>query len=528
MTAAKKFIEPRDYEIYNDAADRAVNFINGLRHTKGKFAGQRFNLRPWQEFKIIRPIFGLLNPDGTRQIRKAYVEIPRKNGKSEIGAAIALKMLCADGEHGAEVYSAAADKDQASLVFNVAAEMVRNHPELSKRCKIVDSQKRIIYKKTGSIYRALSSEAFTKHGLNASAIIYDEIHAAPDRELYDVLTTSMGTREQPLTFMITTAGFDKDTLWGELHDYAFDVRDGEIDDPTFLPVLYAAPDEADWKDRTLWGQVNPALGDFRKIDEMEEMAKRAEHMPSAENAFRQLYLCQKTEQQSRWFSIDLWDKWGVDELPDLTGRDCYLGVDLADTTDVAALVALFPGENKTYSILPKFYVPEENMLEREKKDKVPYKRWKRDGHLIATEGNVIDYDRIREDIKELATIYNIKEIAIDPWNATQLMTQLISEGFTVVPIPQNMKHLNAPSKEFEGLLLSGRLCHNKNAVLRWMAKNVAIIRDHSGCIRPSKDPKKGSKGKIDGIVALILALGRAMLAPPPKKSVYEKRGIVSL
>lgn len=303
---------PRKKNAAPSVPDHAVRIINQFTHTTGKFARQPFNLRPWQE-QFIRELFKVDSATGLRQYRTCLLMLPRKNGKSEIAAAIALYGLMADvpPEIGGQVYSAAADREQASLVFNVAAQMVRNDPELSAACEIVDSQKRIVHRKSGSVYRAISADAHTKHGFNASMVIYDELHAAPNRELWDVLTTSQGARLQPLTLAISTAGYDRHSILYELYEYARKVRDGVVDDPTFLPVLYEAPKDADWTDEQVWHAVNPALGDFRSLEEMRIAARRAKEIPSAENAFRRLYLNQWTEQASRWIQMPSWDACNV-------------------------------------------------------------------------------------------------------------------------------------------------------------------------------------------------------------------------
>lgn len=282
-----------------------VWFINNLTHTKGEFARQPFNLRPWQA-KIIQRLF-TTRADGLRQYRTCLLMLPRKNGKSELAAAVALYGLLADKELGAEVYSAASDKDQAALVFNVAAQMVRNDPELDAQVEIVDSQKRIVHRKSGSFYRAISAEAYSKHGFNCSLLVYDEIHAAQNRELWDVMTTSMGARSQPLTLAISTAGYDRHSILWELYSHAKKVAENPSLDPTFLPILYEAPIGADWTDERVWKKANPALGDFRSLEEMRIAAARAKEIPAQENTFRRLYLNQWTEQASRWLSLTAWD-----------------------------------------------------------------------------------------------------------------------------------------------------------------------------------------------------------------------------
>src|SRR6187399_597306 len=250
----------------SNPATLKLRLINQLTHTKGPFAGQTFRLRRWQE-KILRALFAVDPATGRRRIRQCLLMLPRKNGKSELAAALAIDGLLFDGEIGGEVYSAAADKEQAALVFNVAAQMLRNDPELLAACEIVDSQKRIVHRATGSFYRAISAEAYSKHGFNASRVIYDELHAAPSRELWDVLTSSTGARAQPLVIAISTAGYDRHSILWELYAHAKNVAVTPDLDPTFLPVIWEAPAEADWRDETTWRQANPALGDFRSLEE---------------------------------------------------------------------------------------------------------------------------------------------------------------------------------------------------------------------------------------------------------------------
>ncbi len=493
-----------------------VAFINNLTHTKGKFARQPFDLRPWQT-KIVKQLFKL-RKDGLRRHRTCLLMLPRKNGKSEIAAAVALYGLLGDGEIGGEIYSAASDKDQAALVFNVAAQMVRNDPVLDGQCEIVDSQKRIVHRKSGSFYRAISAEAYSKHGFNASMVIYDELHTAPNRELWDVLATSMGARSQPLMFAISTAGFDRHSILYELYDHACKVRDGVVDDPSFLPILYEAPKDSDWLDEKVWKAANPALGDFRSIEEMRIAANRAKAIPAQQNTFRRLYLNQWTEQAERWIDMSTWDLAAAAvDRESLRGRSCYLGLDLASTRDITALVAVFPDEDGGFDVLPWFWVPEDALHARSNRDRAPYDQWKEDGYLFTTAGNVCDYDVIREFIRELADEFEIREIAFDRWGATQLVTQLQGDGANCVPIGQGFASLSAPTKELEKLVLSGDLRHGAHPILRWMAGNVAVEQDPAGNVKPSK---KKSTERIDGIVALVMALDRA-IRTEHASSVYD-------
>lgn len=520
------------------AAERAVSFIQNLKHTKGDWGGKPFKLMPWQRDEIVAPLFGTLNPDGTRQYRFCYVEIPRKNGKSELGAAIALYLLFADEEIGADVYSAAGEKGQASLIFNVAAQMVRQSPALWKRCKIIDSQKRIVFYKTGSFYSAISAEAYSKYGYNAHGIIFDELHTQPNRELWDVLTTSTGARSQPLVFAITTAGYDRNSICWEQHDYALRVlkfREPEkyswvqgypVDDPTFLAVIHAAPEDADWTDEKVWFDCNPALGVFRSLDEMRMLGKKAQETPALEMTFRRLYLNQWTSSVERWMPMDKWDECaGEIKTEELKGKICYAGLDLAATTDLTALGLLFP-RGDSYDLLMHFWIPRDTMLEKERRDRVPYSLWVKQGFVTATPGNVIDYKYIQQTLQEDAEIFDIKEIAFDRWGATKLSQDLTDAGFVMVPFGQGFASMSAPTKELMNLILSKKIKHGGNPVLRWNADNLVVNQDPAGNLKPDK---ARSTQKIDGIVAAIMGIDRATRhSLDDGRSVYEDRGVLSV
>lgn len=514
---------------YNkEAADRAVSFFRCLKHSTGEYAGQPFELMGWQAKDIIRPAFGTLNPDGTRQYRTVYVEVPRKNGKTEIGAGIGLYLLAADDEPGAQVYSVAGDRQQASLIYQAATPMVRQAPALDKRCKIIDSQKRIVIFSTNSFYQVLSAEAYSKHGLNAHGILFDELHTQPDRELWDVLTTSTGARRQPLIFVMTTAGHDRNSIAWEIHDYALKVKNGIVNDPTFLPVIYAAPDNADWTDEDVWAACNPALGEFRSLDEMRTLCARAKETPALEMTFRRLYLNQWVNSVERWLPIEKWDEGGaapVDKL-ELLGRPCYAGLDLASTTDLAALILMFPLEDGRKQVLPFCWIPEDTAREKERKDRVPYTAWARQGLVTLTPGNVIDYDFIRQDCKILAEKYNIREWAYDRWNADMLVQEMTKDGAVMIPVGLGYVSMNAPTKELMTLTLSKKIEHGGHPVLRTHADNLVVRTDPAGNLKPDKEK---ATQKIDLMVALILALSRAMVhGSEDGKSVYENRGLVSV
>ena len=501
-------------------SDRAIHVINNLTHTKGPFAGEPFNLRPWQR-RILKQLFKTQG-DGRRQYRTCLLMLPRKNGKSELCAALAIYFLLFDGEIGAEVYSAAADKDQAALVFNVAAAMIRNDPELDAQCEIIDSQKRIVYRKTGSFYRAISAEAYSKHGFNASVVIYDEIHAAQSRELWDVLSTSQGARSQPLMMAITTAGYDRNSILWELYAHALKVQENPAIDPTFLPIIFEAPQDADWTDEKVWKACNPALGDFRSLEEMRIACARAKEIPAQENTFRRLYLNQWTEQSERWIDMAAWDQCGgVADWralrESMRGKPCVAGLDLSSRVDLTALVLVFKDEDRMV-LVPWFWVPEEGAAKRAKADRVPYEQWIREGLITATPGNVVDQAYIRKDVNRLAKEYRLSEIGYDPWNATQLSIELQDDGIPVVEMRQGFRSLSEATKHLGALVTGRKLSHGAHPMLRWMASNMVVRQDPNGNLAPDKSKVTE---KIDGIVASIMGIAVALVHKDEPEPQYQ-------
>lgn len=495
-----------DYWFDEDAAVRSVTFFEKyLFHIKGKWAGAPFLLMDWQK-KIIRELFGWKIQDGTRKYRVAYIEIPRKNGKSTLAAGIALYLEFADKEFGAEIYSAAADRDQAAIVFETAKSMVEISPSLSKRAK--PYKRSIFYPDYMANYKVLSADAATKHGLNAHGVIFDELHAQKHRELWDVLTTSTGSREQPLVVAITTAGYDKNTICGEQHDYAEQVLKGVIEDPAYYAFIAAADTDDDWKIEETWKKANPGYGITVTPGYLKREAKRAEHVPAYQNTFRRLHLDQWTKQSERWLDLAFWDKCSKKvNIKALKGKSCYCGLDLASSIDIAAFAKVFSDEKGFFDILMRFWVPEENIRERSLRDKVPYDVWVRDGYIKATPGNVIDYSAIETDIKRDNEFYDIREIAFDRWGAVQMTQNLEAEGFTVVPFGQGFKSMSPPTKELLKLVMSRKVRHGGNPVLRWMADNMVVSTDPAENVKPDK---KKSTERIDGMVALIMGLDRAI------------------
>ena len=510
-----------------DAADYAVMFIESLCHTKGTWAGKPFELIDWQE-QIIRDLFGVLKPNGYRQFNTAYIEIPKKQGKSELAAAVALLLLCGDGEERAEVYGCAADRNQAKIVFDVAVDMVRFCPALSKRVKILESQKKITYLPTNSSYQVLSADVANKHGFNTHGVIFDELHTQPNRKLFDVMLQGSGdARMQPLYFLITTAGNDTNSICYEVHQKAIDIAEGKKVDSTFYSVIYGAAEDEDWTDPEVWKKANPSLGITVGIDKVQAACESAQQNPGEENAFRQLRLNQWVKQSVRWMPMEKWDAcaFPVSE-EDLEGRICYGGLDLSSTTDITAFVLVFPplDEEDKYYILPYFWIPEETLDLRVRRDHVPYDLWERQGTLMTTEGNVVHYGYIEKFIEQLGERFNIREIAFDRWGAVQMVQNLEGMGFTVVPFGQGFKDMSPPTKELMKLVLEEKIAHGGHPVLRWMMDNIFIRTDPAGNIKADKEK---STEKIDGAIATIMGLDRAIrCGNDTGASVYDSRGLL--
>lgn len=507
------------------AAQQAIDFFpRFLVHIKGELAGKPLYLEPWQA-AIVASIFGWKRPDGTRRFRVVYIEVPRKNGKSTLSAGVALLFLYLDDEPGAEIYSAAADADQAAIVFELAKENVLRQRALEKRSKVY---RRSITSYDGgglprAAYKVLSSDAHTKHGYNPSVIIADELHAHESRELWDVLNTGTGARRQPLTVAITTSGFDKHTICYEQHEYAEKVIDG-LEDGAFLPVIYAAGKDDDWRQEATWRKANPNFGVSVSADYLARECQRAQETPSYENTFKRLHLDVWTEQDVRWLAMDDWDQCaGAAPLDSLDGKTCFAGLDLSTTTDVSALSLVFPDGEGGYDLLPYFWIPADSIVKRSRRDRVPYDAWQNQGLVCATPGNIVDYSLIRAKLNELNERFHIATVAVDPWNATQVMTWLDGDGFEVAKCGQGFASMSAPTKELERLVLSRQLRHGGNRPLRWMAQNVTIETDAAGNMKPSK---KKSTERIDGMVATIMAIGAAMESEGDM--IYNRRGLIVL
>jgi len=545
----------------------AIDFFGFLRHSKGEWANNVFELEPWQLF-IVWCIFGWRRDGGTRRFRSAYVEVARKNGKSTLCAGIGLYLFFADGEPGAEVYCAATKKDQARIVFAEAERMRAASPGLAKR--ITKFRDNMNVPGTASKFEPLGADEDTLDGLNIHGYIVDELHAHKTRGLLDVLDTATGARRQPMGFKITTAGFNRETICWKEHDYSVKVLEETVDDDTTFAFIACLDEGDNWEDEDNWPKANPNLGISVKPDDLRRKAHKAKQEPTALNSFLRLHLNVWTQQETRWMPIDKWNECVGFSLKDrdakvlltelekrLEGRLCFGALDLSSKIDLTCWLKLFPPaeDDPRWILIPKFFMPEDNVEQRVKKDRVPYDVWIREGFITATEGNVVDYDEIKATIigdpylglshiaaspepGQVVTVpnpyiarkgdrdrYRIEEIGFDPWNATQVAVDLQKAGMKMVEVRQGFATLSEPTKQLMTLVLGKKLAHLGNPVMRWMASNIVVRQDPAGNIKPDKEK---SPEKIDGVVALIIAQSRAIATPPKGRSVYETRGVMTI
>lgn len=519
----------KDYYFDKKAADKAVNWIQKyITHVKGELAETPVYLEKWQQDDIVRPLFGWKDKlTGFRRYRTVYVEIPRKNAKSTLAAGLGLYLLMADGEKGAEIYSAAADRSQAGIVFDVARRMVEHRKALNSRCDVFKNS--VTYEKTGSFYKAISADAHTKHGFNAHGIIFDELHTQPNRELYDVLTTSVGSRRQPVTLLLTTAGYDKNSICWEIHEYARKVKEGIIKDKSFLPVLYTVDRKADIFAPETWKAANPGFGSIVKADYIEQQVNRIKNEPSFEATFRRLHLNQWTDAEDTWISDFDWMACQLPK-PKETSFRLYAGLDLASIRDITAFILIYAYDDGRIFIEPYFWMPEDTAKARSTAADVNYLQWIREGYIKATPGNVTDYNIVKKDILEIYERQPFDSFGFDKWNSSQIVNDMINEG---IPAPvfdkvtMYMSTLSEPTKKLERMVMQREAMHDGNPVLRWMMSNVMIVRDSNDNIRPDKSK---SKEKIDGVMATIIAL-TTMLSPDEGNDlnkIYSESGFTSI
>lgn len=499
------------------AASAPVFFFERfLRHSKGQWAGQPFALLDWQRDEIVMPLFGWMRRTAqgavARRFREAAVMIPKKNGKSTLCAGLALYLLEADGEPSSEVYGAAADRDQAGIIYREAAAMVGASPQLDERLTRVESRKRIAAPITHSWYQALSADAFRAEGINAHAVIFDELHAQPDRRLYDALKYAGAARRQPLNIYISTAGEDKEhSICGEVWSYAEGVRDGRIHDTRLLPYIRAADLADDWQSPATWAKANPSLGITIQTEDMAAQVAEAEAKPALRASFRRYRLNQWAEGgEDPWLDLHAWDATADPTLaPEaLEGRLCLLGLDHSDTLDLTALVAWFPDDpaqpDGAGAQIEWFWCPEQRIRDRARHDKVPYDLWAAEGHLIATPGDVVDYQLIWKHIDWLHRTYQPASLRVDPWNATATLNHCAAQGWQAVKFRQGEQSMNEPSKQYESAIIQRLIRHRPNPCMRWMIAGVRAKESSTGNIRPVKPPRR-SRQRIDGVVAAIMA-----------------------
>jgi phage terminase large subunit-like protein len=523
-------------------ADRATAFFpTFLTHHKGaQFAGQPFDLLPWQSELIVRPLFGWKRrADGLRRFRKVLLFIAKKQGKTQIVAGLANYLLFCDGEPGAEIMVAAADRNQAGLLFNEAKAMVEDSTDLASRADVLRQE--IVFRELRSTMKVISAEARTKHGPNLHGVIVDELHAQPDRDLVETLERGVAARLQPVVFYLSTAGDDMDSIAYEEYQYAKNLIDGTITDERCLPIVFEAAPEDDWRQPSTWRKANPSLGITVTEEYYADQVTQAINEPRKQNGFKQLHLNIWTEQATVWIPVESWDACQVETLSPVTDAERLVvigGLDLTAKIDLAAFVVLVRQDDHngqatqeielaaesqeaparrlglTFSVdvHPFFWMPEETLRKRAREDQVPFELWRDQGFLRVTEGAAVDYDVIFQAVAdELAKRYRYREIGYDPWSALQFSQQLTAREFTAVEVPQNFRHLSEAAKLFEALVSTGRVRHDGHPVMRWCVKNAAVKEDPAGNIRPVKPSKKK---RIDGVAATVTALSRLLVAAP--------------
>ena len=502
-----------------------IEFIQMLKAVDD-FYGQPFLLLDWQH-EILWDVYGTVKESGLRQYKYAYLEVPKKNGKTSLIAAIALYHLICDG-HGGQIYCCAADRQQAELVYKAACGMREQNSDLEDMLKLTDSKKEIRNTITGTTMKVLSAEAYTKHGLNPTVVIFDELHAQPNRDLWDVMTFGAGAaRKEPIWWVITTAGDDPDkhSIGWEIHDYATSLQDGEKQDPNWYVKIYNAPDDADIFSEETWYKANPSLGKTIDIEVVRQEAIYARNSEAGEKLFRWLRLNQWLSLKTvGWLPLTLWDSSvGEWEHTQLVGKKCYMGLDLASTTDLTATALVFPPQDELddWRVVFEAWIPEDKMKERIKRDKVPYNKWVKDKFLHSTPGDAVDYDFVEARIKALSKQYDVQFLCTDPWNSRMLTQRLQKADIEAVEVPQTIGGLSPGMKEMERLLRIGQMTHEKNPVARWCFGNIAVAIDGNENIKPMKNK---SKDRIDVIVALINAMNIAIKFEN-MGSVYETQDV---
>lgn len=509
------------------AAEKVFNFFSYLSLSEGEFAGKPFILQPFQAF-IIGSLFGWKGVDGLRRYRKAYVEVAKGNGKSPLAAGIGLYGLLASGEEAAEIYAAAVTRDQANILFTDAKRMIEASSKLSKRVLI--NVRNLAVMETNSFFRPLSSEARSLDGKRVFMALIDEIHEHPNAMVVDKMQAGTKGRREPLIFEITNSGFDRNSVCWHHHEYSEKILNGAAIDDGWFAFLCGLDEGDDWKDEKVWEKANPCLGISVTKKYLREQVKEAIGMPSKENIVKRLNFCVWTQQNNRWINTDTWNENNTGEIneSELIGRRCYGGLDLSSVSDISAWVMVFPDENdpEKIDVLARFWCPNDRLYDTGNKYKEQYQAWQRQGFLETTPGNCIDFAFVKAKILEDAQKFQLVDMNIDRlFQAHQLAMELIDEGVSVVGMGMGFTSFAAPMKDFERLLLGRKINHGGNPVLRWMADNVAVSQDPAGNIKPNKAE---SQGKIDGLVALVMAIDRSSRNAAGGISIYEERGLATL
>lgn len=512
------------------AADRAVKFFERfLRHSKGRWQGKPFRLSAWQRDRLIMPAYGWMRPDGTRRYRTVFEFIPKKNGKSTMSSGLTLYHLIGEGEPSAEVYCGAADRNQASIVFNESVSMVMASPVLSQRLTIVDSRKFIYDMRSRSLYHAMSADAYRQEGLNISACVIDELHVHPSAELLDTIRYGGAARTQPITWILTTAGEERRGPWWEELKYARQVQEGKVEDLEYLPLLFCADELRDkedpkyWTMPECWYAANPSLGDTLSEEDMRQDCLKAQNNPRLQIKFKRYRLNLPGYRDAKWIPPDRWRSCAGDGRylplgyapqaeyvipPALAELECNAGLDLSSTTDLSAFVLDFPiyddeGERMLHVWVPYLFTPEETARERAARDRRPYLQWARDGYMELTPGSTIDYDYIHQRILQIAGQVRLQLIAVDRWNSTQLQSQLQDDGLEILQFGQGFASMSAPCKLLETLVHNAGIIHGNHPALADAAENIVIRTDAADNCKPDKEK---STERIDAMVAGVMAL----------------------
>ncbi len=508
-----------------EAAQQAIDFYSLLNHSKGRWAGTPFILSPWQQFAT-GSVHGWKRANGYRRFRISHIEVARKNGKTTYASGEGLHLFILDDEPGAEVYNIATKRDQAKLTHEESKRMVNASPSLKRR--IVVYRDNMHTPGNHSKYEPLSAEGDSLDGLNVHGFIADELHAWKSRLLWDVMETATGARSQPFGLITTTAGYDRHSIWWERREIAIKALEAATPDvagfdDSIFALIYTLDDGDDWKDEKTWIKANPNLGVTVQIEDLREKCQQAIVTPGKQNPFKRLHLNMPTEQADRWLSMELWDKCktplGREEFREsLRGKPCFGALDLSAKIDLTAFGLVFPLDDGRYAALVEFWMPEATGRRRSDEDRVPYPLWAEQGWVNATPGDWVDFSIVRAAVNAARNLYDIREIAYDPWNAEQMAQELKADGFEMVEFRQGWPSMSEPSKEFERLLTGNLLAHDGNPCLRWNVNNCAAKQDPAGNLKPDKSE---STGRIDGVVAIVMGIGRASLMPPPTNPTVE-------